>query len=303
MPPTSILLATDLGPRSDRARDRAIQLARMWRARLAAVVVVPEQSTGLRDRMLPVPAWARQASPSTDAMKALHRDLGDSGVDVDLRVLQGDPGQELLRLADQLDCGLLVVGNARGGPLFSARLGTTPRWLGRHVRQPLLVVRDPPSLGYRHLAIATDLSTSAQRAGELALSWFGPGAEAVGLVHGLHMPRSILLDGMAPGDADQAGTLAAREQLQAMLDQAMPRLRPGMTGHVVVDATEPARLVQAYIDTHAADLAIVASRGRTALAKAFLGSTATRILDETRCDVLLVPDREPPGSGEVTPVA
>src|SRR3546814_7254277 len=64
-PPHSILLATDLSHRCDRALDRAVQLAQQWSARLLVVHAVEkevDESYSLHS-IYDVPSWRRPADP------------------------------------------------------------------------------------------------------------------------------------------------------------------------------------------------------------------------------------------------
>ena len=86
--PASLLLATDLSARGDRAFDRAVQLARQWRARLVIATVLPSlQELDFHDPIFGTPPWQRPAllaSRLTDADREAHRafiaTLGDKPV-------------------------------------------------------------------------------------------------------------------------------------------------------------------------------------------------------------------------------
>src|SRR5690606_26549540 len=72
----SLLLATDLAPRCDRATDRAIALARAWRVRAVAATVVEwgERS----ERNVPrhdLPGWYTEPSDAQLARRRLEREF------------------------------------------------------------------------------------------------------------------------------------------------------------------------------------------------------------------------------------
>lgn len=288
--PTSILLATDLGARCDRALSRAVMLARHWNARLVAVTVAPsERSSELSRELLPPPAWARPGTPADDAERELRRDLDDCGVEFEVHVESGEVGPALLRAAERHRCGIIVTGIAKGGLLSPSLPGSTIRWLSRHAPQPLLVVRGRPRQLYRHIAFASDFSTPAGHAHTLAAAWFGDTATAGALVHGADVPMLGLVDAGTRREELIAGMIseARKQALAALAGSGLPAL---LCGNVVpvVEHMDPARLVQEYVRSRDADLVSVGSHGRSALSDVLLGSVARRILETVRCDLLLV---------------
>lgn len=293
--PSSILLATDLGARCDRALARAVMLARQWDARLVAVTVAPsEASSQMRRELLPPPAWARPGTPAQDAERALRRDLDDCGVDAEAHVESGRVGPALLRAAAHHGCGLIVTGIAKGGPLLASLPGATIRWLSRHAPQPLLVVRERPRHAYRHLAFASDFSAPAAHAMALTARWFGDTATGGALLHGVDVPMLGLVDAGTPREALVARALQeARAQARAALEAS--DLPTSLRGNVasVVEHMDPAGLAREYVRSRDADLVGIGSHGRSALSGVLLGSVAQRILETVRGDVLLV--RRPPG--------
>lgn len=289
-PPASILLATDLGARCDRAMTRAVMLARQWNARLVAVTVAPsDRSSELRRELLPPPAWARPGTQAEDATRELRRDLDGCGIEVDVHVESGKVGPALLRAAERYDCGLIVVGIGKGGPLMASLPGGTIRWLSRHAPQPLLVVRGHARHPYRHLAFASDFSTPAEHAHAVAASWFGGNAAASAIVHGADVSMLGMVDAEARRE-ERIAEMVGEARKQALTAIETSGLRALLRGNVVpvVEHMDPARLVAEYVRSHDAELVSVGSHGRSAMSEVLLGSVAQRILETARCDVLIV---------------
>lgn len=288
-PPTTILLATDLGPWGDRAMARAVLLARQWRARLLAVTVVAsERSSELQREILPPPDWARPGTPVDDARRELQRMLDGCGADVSIVVETGEVGPALLRVAHEHDCGLIVTGAAHGGPLAASLPGAVNLWLSRHATQPLLVVRDRARHDYRHVVFATDFSAAAQHAMRVGADWFVQAMDVGALLHAVEPSAIGRLDPRA-GDPIRSEAIAdARAQAREALDAAGLGAPARTRIETVIERMEPARLVREYVRSHDADLVCIGSHGRSALAEVLLGSTAGRILETAGCDVLLV---------------
>jgi len=77
-------------------------------------------------------------------LRALHRiiDALPRHAQVELRLLDGTPEEQLPALADDLDAALLVVGSRGKGAMRGALAGSVSLWLARATAMPLVVV--PP---------------------------------------------------------------------------------------------------------------------------------------------------------------
>lgn len=294
-PPSSLLLATDLGARCDRALERAIQLARQWRARLVVACVLPPAARQeLYEELFGQPDWTRSVDPASYARRQLERELGAqaAGVEVSLRLEEGDVGPTVARVAQEEGCGLVVTGLACDALFEQPRLGSTVTWLARNSALPLLLVRHRAHAQYRAMALACDFSPACSSALAAALSLFGEPIQ-LSLVHGLHITRAGLRD--TPRDELET-TAANRIRAQARHFLADARWSPELSqrAQVVIEPGEPARVVGRYARDHDTDLVVVGSHGRSTLSELLLGSNAQRLVGSAVTDTLLV--RSPPAA-------
>ena len=58
-------------------------------------------------------------------------------------ILEGDPGEEIVRLARHRDVDLVVVGSRGLGSVAGAVFGSVSRFVVRHADRPVLVVKEP----------------------------------------------------------------------------------------------------------------------------------------------------------------
>ena len=283
--PRSILLATDLGARSDRALDRAVQLARDWQSPLVVATVI-EAGAGRIDLMAlrDPPDWYRGEDPEQVAERQLLEAMSAQGVDARFRVERGPPGDRLLEVAEAEGCDLVVAGVARHESLGRAVLGSTVDRLARRSPVPVLVVRGRVQGPYRRMLVASDWSASAEHAMRTAMAMFPQ--SAITVLHGYEVPMAGLMD-------------TTREQmLAAVRDQALADGRefiarcqpPGGVGSVslVVERGDPSLLMRMYASQYPVDLAVVATHGRSALLDVMLGSVAQRLLEDLPLDTLVV---------------
>ncbi len=156
--PATILFATDLSSRCDRALDRALILARQWSARLVALTVVEPGAT-----LYPPSAEATgMAGPQgrgnalRQAEQRLRADLAVDDLPLATRVAQGSVPEAILTACGAEAAGLIVTGVARNEALSRIVLGSSVDALARRSPVPLLVVRNRARMSYREVLVASD---------------------------------------------------------------------------------------------------------------------------------------------------
>jgi len=272
--PDCILLATDLGSRCDRALDRALALARQWRARLVVLTVVEPTST--TDRALQVQAERR-----------LRADLHGQGDDLawSARVVRGPVAETILQVTDSEGAGLIVTGVARDGVLGRIVLGSAVDTLARREPVPLLVVRNRWRAPYDRLLIASDFSPHSRHAFETAMRLFPQAAPALFHAHGNAYP---MLAGMDAAQSRAAAHVQARDEARVFLDGvAMPGRERGLVP-LVLEYGDAGPLLHERGLEELGELLVLGTRGSGGLAHLLLGSAAGRILEMATHDVLLV---------------
>lgn len=294
-----LLLATDLSARCDRALDRAIAIAAETQAHLTVLHAFEEfQEDSLTYGAHPTPSW--RAPPDAAAIaktrirEALQADVGDAIEQAAIRIEDGEPAEVIERVAKSEAIELIVSGIAREG-LFASRpviLGRTVEKLLRRLPVPILIVRNRPRARYRSILITTDFSEPSAHALQVALGFF-PG-QIMHLLHAFDVPYSRSLAD-PHRHADSLRQTYAME-LAAFLDSMV---LPEDARRRLVTLVEPggaAELVREYVRDHRADLVVLGTHGRGALAEALLGSTAKSILSSLPGDALVVraPLRSPP---------
>ena len=274
--PRDILLATDLGPRSDRALDRALLLAQAWQARLLALTVLEPGGQGDLQA-------ARQR-----AERRLRADLDGSDLPLTARVAQGPVVDTVLQVAESEDSGLIVTGVARHEALSRVVLGSSVDALARRAPRPLLVVRERARKPYQRVLVSTDFSPVSHHALETAAAWF-PAAQFT-LFHAFGNPYPALA-GMDAAQARNAGHAQAEREAQGFLPTAQlpDAVRAGLRWQFMHG--DAGQLLHEHGLAHPADLVVLGSARRGGVPRLLLGSVAQRILEQAENDVLVVPAR------------
>ncbi len=288
--PTSLLLATDLSARCDRALARAVQLARQWNARLVVATVLPDAVTDeISSQLLSSTPTLDDARARQLAERRLQRLLDNQaeGVVVDIRIGHGHIGRAVLQLAEEEHCGLIITGIS-SDPLFELpMLGSSVLWLTRHSLLPVLIVHDRVRGPYRNLAVACDFSDSTLHASRQALALMGTPLQ-LSLVHALDSTSGLLFSGDRETMQEHAHA-DAREQAQSMLTELRPLLGQA---HVqkVIEPGDPARIVSEHAQAAGVELVVVTTHGRSALFNLLIGSVARQLVETLETDTLLLRD-------------
>lgn len=277
----SLLVATDLSARSERALARAMALAREAAAGLVVVHVVDED--------LPPAIAEVQADEARKTLEA-RRDalVQGGGPAMTVEVLRGRPHADVQAAAARHGAELVVLGTHRHDLWRDMFRGTTAERVVRTCAVPVLLVRDPVQGPYRRVLAAVDFSVFARRAVEFTLR-FLPNAE-VELINAFNVPFGGFLTGEDTRDQMMAEVEARFRKLLdeemasflACLDGAAPHLR------CVMQEGGVREVITARVEQTKPDLLVIGTHGKSGLAHAFLGSVAEELLRSPPCDVLTV---------------
>ncbi|MBN1606490.1 MAG: universal stress protein [Polyangiaceae bacterium] len=289
-----ILVASDFSRSADEALRQADAWARRQQAKLSALHVVREA--------LPVhPLFPQRQQRDVTDLVALQRRLAQelsdriqrlterSPDDVDVDVDFGDSYAAIVRRAEEIDATLVVVGSVGATDLKRVHLGSVAEKVVHYAHCSVLVVR-PPSGGAVVLA-ATDLSDPALPALRAAARESQARGSRLVVVHDVDRWSVMgaefgLLGPIPPGPSEQTVErvrLAASQILEGQLE------RFGVSGDIrIAGQGNPAATIVQAADELNADLVVVATRGRTGLARLALGSIAEVVVRRAHCSVLAV---------------
>jgi len=274
--PDPILLATDGSEDAHAATHAAADVARSSGAELHVVHVWQPSQSG---------PPGEEGTPAGEELAAaiLEKALGEAHLDgiedAVPHLRTGRAVEEILRVASEIEAGLVVIGSRGLGALQRALVGSVSEGVVHHSTRPVLVLRAtehawPPA----RLVIGDDASVDSRRAGELAAligHMFGTSAVVVRALSKL--PR--LLEGEV--DADARTVDDALRVAESSLAQRASELEPvlGMRPrvHVAIDDPAAALLAMARDDGDPALIA-VGTRGLGPVQRWRFGSVSTDVL-------------------------
>ncbi len=146
LPIKTILHPTDFSKPSEFALRFACALARDYEARLLLLhVVEPPVYYGELGMTVPLPA---------DFHESLHERLShlvprDSGIPVETILIEGNASKEILRVAEEQHCDVIVLGTHGRTGLSRVLLGSVAEDVIRHSRLPVLTLKTPILLDAR----------------------------------------------------------------------------------------------------------------------------------------------------------
>jgi len=285
-PPRTILLATDLSGRCDRAMDRAAHLAKSWGARLVVLnVLEPEYDLAGPAGTADLPSWRRPPEREAVVAAQVHRDLREDLQGAEIRVVEGGVVATIEAVAREIDAELIVTGIARDETLGRYFLGSTVERLARQTAVPLLIAKSRLR-SYGEILVATDFSPSSQHALTAAARFFP--STPLTLLHAWEFPFAGLMDRPA---LRREWTAMEKEGCDTFVAQSQLSQDQRRYLQVLVEHGSPDTIVSTYMRDKGVDLVVVGTHGRSGVFDVRLGGTAKRILNGAPGDVLLI--REP----------
>ncbi|WP_431858095.1 universal stress protein [Azospirillum sp.] len=268
-----ILLATDLEPKSDRAMERAVQLARQFGAELTALHVVHDGEG----------PYAHLPLHHIEAELQRHLLAVPGAADVAMRAVAvqgGAVGPQVAGYAGLWRPDLVVTGVHARDRLADLFLPPTIERIAIADETPVLIVRDKPRGPYARALVPVDFSERSRASVEAARRLVSDGS-----LHALHV-ADLPLSPRSPMGLPAAKDLTHEfaDEFGGMLGGMAPG-GPAVTrevriGHPVAEIVRTARHGR-Y------DLVVMGSARRDGLMRTLLGSVTQDVLADVPCDVLM----------------
>ena len=287
-----ILIGTDLSGTADEAVRQGFALAAGGGHELALCHVLPEpqiralfpeeheRDLGALLELQPRVAQALEAQ--------VERLLGGSAAPFEVFIEQGSDYAELIRRAEQWHADLLVVGSHGRSGIGRFFSRSVAEHVVRYAPSGVLVARERPK---GIVLVATDLSDPSQPALAAGAREAARRQTQLVVVHvtealAAGMQPAMALLGMNPvsdtPEVSRERALLTRQIIEGALQ------RFGASGEIRIVEGDPETEILALVDSLSAELLVVATRGRTSVARVLLGSVAANLVENAPCSVLAV---------------
>jgi nucleotide-binding universal stress UspA family protein len=294
-----IVVGVDFSPESEIAARQALAICRSSGHELvlvyadAVVEIPPASDSPAPDMRAAVDAYrnqlARALADIRERLAELRERLSNQGVTVSHVIVEDSPAAGISAVAAEMQARLTVVGAHGGGGLPWLPVGNVATGVVRLCETDVLVAyasrydRD----GYRHIAVGTDFSASAERALESAVELAAPGAQ-IDVVHCASL-RPPVFGGFGvfeplPAPLRQALIDDLRVQGEQLLGRHQ---RADVSLAFQVSSDRPAPGLAHWVESRSCDLLAVGSHGRRGIKRLLLGSVAESMLKRSPCSVLV----------------
>ncbi|QDT11897.1 universal stress protein [Planctomycetes bacterium K23_9] len=299
-----VLLANDASPHSHAAEEYLLALPFRKPLDLTIVAAIaPPAMANVWIGSLPmdlstfIDEERRATQARVDKVATHFRDgaRGSSLQAVHTQVPVGPPASELIRLADETDSDLIVLGAVGHTALDRVLLGSTSDYVATHSDVTTLVVRPerdsdvPPSLD--KIVLALSGSPEDQRMVDwLKQMHLRPSVE-------VHLVRVLPLITFYEQDIRQKATESwaqyVQEAQQQILDleTQLQSMDLNTETHLVESDHVGEALIE-YAETHGCDMIVTGDSDSGLLTRLFLGSTSRYVLRHANCSVLIIRDKE-----------
>jgi nucleotide-binding universal stress UspA family protein len=297
-----MLLATDGSPEAERALGMAATLSEKLGAELHLVSVEP----------MPDPhSWpeARAMSPelrgdireraeeaASKTVEGQAEKLGEMDVEVaGVHSVVGRPDTEIVRVAEEVGAGLVVLGSRGLGPVRRAVMGSVSLSVVHHSHSSVLVVREDASLPGRIL-LAVDGSEQARTAAEAAAEISA--STGSGLHVAFVMPTTEHLYGhhLYSRELKQSVKEETEGEVMTFLDEQVGWIEAhgGKVEDTHMAVGRPDAEIVKLAEELGAGLTVVGSRGLGGLRRALVGSVSDSVVRHAHGPVLVVRSEEGP---------
>jgi nucleotide-binding universal stress UspA family protein len=291
---SKVLVATDLSEAADEAIRQGHERAREGGGELVVCHVVPDL---LRSNPLfPQRAGEEMAGlleTEQQAAKAVElRVVALTGRPLDgfrLIVESGAPDAGIVRAADEVRATLVVVSSRGTTGLDRALLGSVASRVVRYAHCPVLVARPHEKTG--RILAATDFSDPALPAVAAAVEDARARAARLTLLHSIDVFPNPAIGWGAPFGAawvvpPKELVAEVRKSAESALQGTLQRF--GVEGDILAVEGDAASAILEAARTLPAELLVLATRGRTGIARMVLGSVAEKVIAAAPCSVLAV---------------
>ena len=235
------------------------------------------------------PVIAAKVDAARDAMRDVIIPLRDAGLDVEVRILAGQPFQELLALAAEANVDAIVCGSSGKSVRDQLFVGSVSERLAKEAACPTLMIRydllrmvaDPADLARKfasRLLVPTDFSGSATRALQMTILLPAKTIACIRILHVLPAPPT--------DERGRRTEMGAEFHLRNLADLAKEK---NITASPTLRYGTPEREILGEVHDSAITGIVMGTRGRNALAEALVGSASMTLVRQASVPVMIVP--------------
>ena len=293
------LLATDGSREAGRAARMAVELSRTLGSELHTVYVEPLPSPyAFPESTIVDPDLRREMRERAErgARAKLEEEAGHikelGGEVAGSHAAAGRPDAEIVRVAEEVRAGLVILGSRGLGPIKRAAMGGVSDSVVRHAHGSVLVVRGDGEEGTPRgpIVLAVDGSEGAKLAAQAAAEISAAGGSEVHVIYVL--PTAARLYGFHRYSDEVKESLLeqARNEARKFLDAQAERVGSdgGTVAQTYLGTGRPDEEIIELAEEIDAGMVVIGSRGLGGIRRALVGSVSESVARHAHCPVLVV---------------
>lgn len=204
------------------------------------------------------------------------------GVHVFTNLEQGEPFERIVRVAEEENCDLIVMGRSGLSHLERELMGgVTARVIG-HTDRNVIVVPEGARLDWTRLLVATDGSANSAAAVSHAIAVAGEHGSRLSAISVIHTSDEMIA--LAP---EHISTMAERSRnyLDEVVRQAE---QSGVAVDTFIREGQPHEQITRLAEEIGASMIVMGTHGRKGLSRLLMGSVTERTIGYAGCPVLII---------------
>jgi nucleotide-binding universal stress UspA family protein len=297
MPPKNILVPVDFSEPSKKAVTYGLTLAHQFHAKLIVAHIVPEASALVY--AFPTDTSTIEEEQEMRARVEIANIVPaayDSGVDVQTMVKTGDAQQQLLGIIKNEAVDLVVMGTHGRRYLGRWFLGSVTERMLRQVPVPIMTVShvEPEEhavglVSFKRILYASDLRESSNSGLEYAIELAcGTGAKLT-IAHVVYYPDRMLWSPPGIGNFEDERVESLRDIQKRVADVLGHQPPREVEIEIAVVEGKPSEKILEIAAAQDIDIVVINLQSKTLLERAFVGSTAERVVRLAGIPVLSIP--------------
>jgi nucleotide-binding universal stress UspA family protein len=296
-----ILLATDGSPEAERALRMAATLSERLGAELHLVSVepMPDPLSWPEARIMSPELRGDVRERAEDAARKLLEGQAEKIEEMDLEIsdvhaVAGRPDTEIVRVAEEVGAGLVVLGSRGLGPVRRAVMGSVSLSVVHHSHGSVLVVRGEGGDLPGPILLAVDGSEQARVAAEAAAEISSSTDSGLHVVFVMPTAEHLYGHHFYARELQESVREQAEDEVRAFLDEQVGRIEDhgGKVEDTHMAIGRPDAEIVKLAEELGVGLTVVGSRGLGGVRRALVGSVSDSVVRHAHGPVLVVRSEE-----------
>ncbi|TWT87785.1 universal stress protein [Stieleria varia] len=225
---------------------------------------------------------AKKTAEAEESFETILKMFEGSNATLRHEIRDGHVGQAIVRIAEELDSDLIVIGATGHSELSRILLGSTSDYVATHAHCSVLLVR-PTGLIGANRAIRVAVAFDSTQPSRKCLTEFSEVPWGIG-TDVMMVTALARFFGIMGEIAPSADAVANAESQVLQASQSVAKVAPKASAHVVQDENFGEGLVR-FAEKHKCDIMFIGETKRTALGRSLVGSVSRYILRHAPCSV------------------